>query len=374
MLKKLFSLTRSFLASLDHLMMLLCLSASAISLCCMFSYYNTGQKTFKLVAVQGAAIAIGLVLALVISMFDYVFLVKLWKLFAPVALGLVVLTFFIGVCPNPLADDKAWLDLGFTTFQPSELLKIAFILTFAYHLSHVGEQIRKLTPFLLLCLHGAVPTLLVVLQGDYGTAIVFVVIFALMMTVAGLPARLIALGGVGVAVVAPIAWTYLLPYYIKERFLVAQHPELYINGRGYQQYRGRIGLGSGGLYGRGVLTDRIYQVTEAHNDFIFSYIGQIFGFVGTVATLLILTLLCIKMLTTAWTSKDALGRYICIGVFAMFCFQAVVNIGMVLCVFPVVGITLPLFSAGGTSVMISYMAIGLVLSVYRKNKREYMFD
>ena len=129
-----------------------------------------------------------------------------------------------------------------------------------------------------------------------------------------------------------------------------------------------------GASGKGLFNENLYYVPEARNDFIFSYIGQTMGFVGCAIILLLITCLCVKILVTAKMAKDKLGTYICIGVFAMFVFQTVINIGMVLCVIPVIGITLPFFSSGGTSVLISYIGIGMVLSVYRQNRKDLMFD
>lgn len=363
----------SFLKTLDVITVLICLACSGISMACLLSFYYYGQRTAKVVIVQAVAIVLGLIVALFLSNIDYNVMTRLWKLHAPLAVGLVLLTFVIGVAPNPSAPtDKAWLDLGVTTFQPSELLKLSFILTFSLHLSHVGSEINRLKNFLLLCLHALAPFALIVIQSDFGTAMVFLMIFVVMMFTAGLSWRLIAVGIVAAAAVAPIAWMYLLPDFLKSRFLAAQNPELYLtgDGKGWQQYLGRIALGSGQLSGRGLFKqDSLYYVPEAHNDFIFSYIGQTMGFIGCLAALLLLTALCVKILLTARAAKDAEGTLICCGVFAMLFFQIVVNIGMVLCIFPVVGVTLPFLSAGGTSAVVNYMAIGLVLSVYRKNKK-----
>lgn len=376
-MKKAFTILKEFFRSLDKTLLCICFSCSVISVICLYSFYITGQRNIRALFVQVVAILLGVVGALIISQINYETMAKLWKIHAPIAIGLVVLTYFIGVGgqgASALADDKAWLDLGFTTFQPSEFLKLSFIFTFALHLSKVKEEINQLKPFLLLCLHGAVPTAMVMLQGDYGTALVFLAIFVLMMFVAGLSLRLIAVSLVSLLAVAPLVWFFVLPDHLQKRFLVAWHPELDHLGIGRQQYLGRIALGSGGLFGRGFDSDNLFFVDEAHNDFIFSYIGQIMGFVGVVITLLLITGLCVKILLNAKMSKDNLGTFICIGVFSMFLFQTIINIGMILCILPVIGITLPFFSAGGTSVTISYLAIGMVLSIYRQNKKDMMFD
>lgn len=373
-MKKFWSAVKGFVGELDKMLLMLCITASIISCTCLYSFYYHDILTLKTVAIQTAAVVIGVVAACIISRIDYSVMAKLWKIHLPIAILLVVLTFFIGVAPTEYADDKAWLDLGITTFQPAELLKLSFILTFAFHLSKVGEDINRLKPFLFLCLHGAVCITLVMLQGDFGTALVFLSIFTVMMFVAGLSARLIMVGIIGALIAAPLVWFFVLPDYLQNRFLIAWHPENDPAGLGLQQYKGRMAFGSGQLYGRGLFKDRLYSVPEAYNDFIFSYIGQALGFVGAVITLLIIVLICVKILVTGKSSKDKLGVYICVGVFSIFLFQSIINIGMVLCAVPVIGITLPLFSQGGTSVLISYMSIGMVMSVYRENKKELMFD
>lgn len=367
-----------FFKTLDKTLLFICLSCSAISAFCLYSLHITNYlPTWKPLIIQLVAVALGVTAALVMSKIDYEIMAKLWKFHMPLAILLVLLTFTpLGVKATELADDKAWLNIGFTTIQPSELLKLSFIFTFSLHLEKVGEDMNKLKPFLLLCLHGAVPIGLIMLQGDFGTALVFTMIFISMMFVAGLSLKLIAVGAVSGVIALAVAWVYILPDYLRERFFVALHPENYLSGkgRGWQQYNGRIALGSGQITGRGYNNQNLYWVSEAHNDFIFSYIGQIMGFIGIIITLLLITALCVKILMTSRMSKDSLGSYICVGVFSMFFFQTLISIGMVLCVTPVIGITLPFFSAGGTSAAVSYLGVGMVLSVYRHNKKDMMFD
>ena len=372
-----FQKIKEFVRSLDVFLVVIVLACSSIGVLLQYSFYVTGERGIRDTLIQSIGMAAGLVIALALSAFDYEIMAKLWKLHAPIAGLLVIFTYFWGYAPNPDAPtDHAWINLGFTTFQPAELLKLSFILTFALHLSKVGEHINELKPFLFLCLHGMVTVGMVILQSDFGTALVFLIIFGVMMFSAGLSLRWIAVGVGAAAVAAPFVWVFLLDDFLKERFFVAWHPENYLTGsaKGYQQYRGRLALGSGQLFGKGLFNENLYYVPEARNDFIFSYIGQTMGFVGCAIILLLITCLCVKILVTAKMAKDKLGTYICIGVFAMFVFQTVINIGMVLCVIPVIGITLPFFSSGGTSVLISYIGIGMVLSVYRQNRKDLMFD
>ena len=375
-MKKFFRAIWEYLKSIDKLLMLFCLIASSISLVMLYSIIHNGfLSNKKLLIIQAVAIALGIAAAIIVSLFDYHTLAKLWKIYTPAALFLVLLTFTPLGITRAGSDDKAWLSLfGITTLQPSELLKIAFVFTFALHLQSVREDINHPRNILLLCLHGAAPTLLIMAQGDFGSALVFLFIFIVMLFTAGISWKYVLGGIAAAAVAAPIVWNFVLPDYLQKRILIAFHPELDPMGTGYHQIRGRIALGSGQIFGRGLFSDNLFVPPEVYNDFIFSYIGQTLGFVGCVGVTLLLSLLCVKMLLVARMSRDPLGCYLCAGVFAIFIFQTVVNIGMVLCLLPVIGVTLPLISSGGTSVVTFYLAIGIVLSVYRKNKKKTMFE
>lgn len=373
-MKKIWKNVSAYLHTMDLWMIFICILCSVISCICQFGIYKAGftasSRTFFM---QFGMSAAGVVVAFVLANFDYHLMCKAWKFHLPASLLLVILTFFIGV-KREGSDDRAWLDLGFTTLQPSELLKLSFVLTFAMHLAYVKDDIKNIKTLLLLCLHGMMPVLLIVLQGDFGTAIVFLMVFLVMLFAAGLPLYYIV-GGIGVlGVGVPIFWKYFVPDYLKNRFYIAFHPELDPLDTGYQQFQGKIAIGSGQLTGRGLFSDEVYSVPECYNDFIFSYIGQVFGFVGCMLVVLLLASLCFKMLHTGAKARDPMGCYICIGVFAIFFTQILINILMVLCLMPVIGITLPFFSAGGTSVLVCYVAIGLVMSVYRYSHNSLLYQ
>lgn len=373
-MKKILKNIKSYLRTVDIWMLILCMACSAVSCICQYGIYKAGfTATSRPFIMQTAMSFAGMAVAFVLANFDYHLMCKLWKFHMPFCYLLVILTFFIGVQPEG-TDDKAWLDLGFTTLQPSELLKLSFVLTFAMHLAYVKDDIRNIRTLILLCIHGLVPVGLIILQGDLGSAIVFLMIFLVMIFAAGLPIYYIA-GGLGaLAVGIPVFWKFFLPDYLKNRFAVAFHPELDPLGDGYQQYQGKIAIGSGQLTGRGLFNDEMYSVPECYNDFIFSFIGQAFGFVGCMIVVLLLGGICFKMLHTGIKARDPMGCYICIGVFAIFLTQIVINILMVLCLMPVIGITLPFFSSGGTSVLVCYVAIGMVMSVYRHSRNGLLYN
>lgn len=368
---------REYVKTTDKLMLMICVMISSFSCILMLSVYQAGftNGNRRIVIMQSLCAVLGLVGAVIVSLFDYQVIIKFWPLFTGVAVLLMLaLKIPALVYTPPGSDDAAWIKIGFFSFQPSEVLKMAFIYTFSLHLSKVKEKINIFSTFLLLCVHGAIPILLVFATGDYGSALVFVAIFVAMIFAAGLSWRYIGIGLAAALIASPFIWK-MLPKYLKQRFYIAWDPAQDMMDKGYQQYKGQVALGSGKLFGRGLFSDEsLYYVPECYNDFIFSYIGQTLGFVGCVITVLFLTILLVKILFTAKKSKDDLGMYICIGVFAVILFQSVINIGMVLCVIPIIGITLPFVSYGGTSLVISYLSIGMVLGVYRHNYHEMMFD
>lgn len=333
---------------------------------------NDLEKSYYIT--QFVATVLGVGVCFLVSSIDYHHLVKLWIIYAPVALFLVGLTFTGLGMQRAGADDRAWLNLGFTTIQPSELLKLVFIMTFAYHLSKDSANINHPLHLLFIIIHGALPIGLVAMQGDYGTAVIFIMIFIVMLFSAGLSIRYI-IAGIVVAVPAVyLLWNYGLQSMHKKRILILINPGTDPMGLEYQQNLSLASLGSGKLFGKKLFGDSYITVPEMHNDFMFAYIGQIFGFVGAVAVILLLAYICVKILLDSRSTMDLLGKLICLGTFAMLFTHCFMNIGMVVKVMPVIGIPLPFLSAGGTAIVSMYVAIGLVLNCYaHNNKKHKMF-
>ena len=358
-----------------------CFILSALSLLLLAGVLDSGHAsllriTGRNLAVQGASILIGICGAVVVSLIDYRDLSRLWKFYAPICYTLLLLTFFIGVGAVDRPDDRRWLllpGLGIS-FQPAELLRIAFILMFAYHLFKVKERLNHPLYLAGLLAHGAVPVILVYFQGDGGSALIFAAIVACMLFGAGLSWKYIASATLLAGVSLPVIWNFVLSEFQRNRIL-----ELYYRtdtqGVFFQQHRALTALAFGGRGGRGLfgLSDPHIYVPEMHNDFIFAFLGESIGFVGTLLTILVMVVLWFKILRCAGKAKDALGYMICMGVFAMLAFQASINIGMNVSVLPVIGNTLPFLSYGGSSVVTSYLGIGFVLSVSMHSSKS-MFD
>ncbi|MBQ6825458.1 MAG: rod shape-determining protein RodA [Clostridia bacterium] len=360
-----------FFRETDKLLLILCVTATSYGCLAVFST-TYHMESIRRVIVQAFCMIIGIIAALIISTYDYEKIMKRWYIWAVVGVLPVILTFFIGFAPEG-TDDKAWLDLGITTFQPSELMKICFIITFATHIRKVKENINKPKYFIPLCLHGFFPVGLIFLQGDWGTAIVFGVITVFMMWAGGVSWKYF-LSGISAALIAsPFGYFFVLSDDHRKRLAMMLDIEGDIQGIGFQQWRGRVALANGGLFGQGFLNGDLTQsasIPESHNDFIFVCIGEEFGLLGCLVVIILLGAICLRCMRVARICINDGGKLICVGVFAMLFTQSVINIGMCTSLLPVIGITLPFFSAGGTSLLCLFLGIGLVFNVYKhRNSR-----
>ncbi len=356
---------KNYFVRLDKFLVLLALACSFYGCVLVRSAVLNQTGYGRTVPVQLASLAIGVVLMIILSALDYGLYRYFWGLVAAVCIGLLLLTLIIGQ-GREAADDTAWIRLGSISIQPSEFVKVGFFITFSCHCAMMREKLSSLPSVLLLCLHGAFPVGLVVLQKDLGSAVIFFMLFLAMMFMAGIKRRYFAIFGGAAAVALPVAWFFLLNDFHRQRFLVAFTPEVDPLGAGYQQYYGRIAIGSGqfrGLgLGQGIQTQSGF-VSEARNDYIFAVAAEELGFLGATLILLLLTLLIVRILLVGLHAKNLQGRVICAGAAAMFASQLIINVAMCLCLAPVIGVTLPFFSAGGSSMVTCWAAIGLVESV-----------
>ena len=372
-LRFLFAKFADFVRESDKILLSLLFLAAGYGCAAVFSatHYMESLRPF---IVHTFCLIAGFGVVLVGSLFEYDRFLKLWPVFAVVGIVPVILTFFIGYAPAG-TDDKAWLNLGFTTFQPSELLKICFVITFSVHLARVGKNINQIKSLIPLCIHGAIPVVLIHFQGDDGTALVFAVMFVLMLWSAGVSWKYFATAFSALVVSSPIIYFFIMNDSHRERLKNMFDIDADIKGVGWQQYRGRQALANGGFWGQGYLNGDLTQigksgVPEGHNDFIFVTIGEELGFLGCLAVIIILSAICFRCLKIAKLSSRNEGKYICVGIFAMLFAQVVINIGMCTSVTPVIGITLPFFSAGGTSLICLYSGMALVHNVYmNRNSR-----
>ncbi len=355
-----------YIRETDKVLLLLCTVASLFGALIVLSatFISAGYQKFL---VQLIGWSLGILVAVLLSLMDYKTMMKHWYIPALLTVGLVIITFFFGYAPAG-TDDKAWLALPFgQSIQPSELLKIGFIITFAAHVNSIPKKnISNFRNVFLLALHGGFPVLLIHFQGDDGSALIIAVIFLAMLYVAGVHWGYFAAAGGAVAAAIPVLWFFIMNDEQKERVLALFNPDQYPDII-YQQARGETAIGSGGWFGYGLFNGPYVQsgkIPLGYNDFVFASAGEELGYVGCLAIIGLLLAICIRILVVGRRSRDTSGQIICAGVFAMIAAQTIVNLGMCLFVLPVIGVTLPFFSAGGTSTVCLYLGIGLVLSVY----------
>ncbi len=365
----------SVLKGMDFITLLSAMLASFYGLSLVYSatYSNLSDGRIISSDVRSMIVSVtgGLIIAIVVSNIDYEIISKLWPIIAAGCVGLMIFTFFFGVAPSARQDARSWLDLKVFYFQPSELLKVGFIISFSYHLDLVKDKINKIKTIIPLVIHGAIPVGLVMLTGDAGSALIFLVMFIGMLFFAQVNIGYFVAGICAIIVAFCVAWkTGILGGIQRQRIVALLYPEQYEDVM-YQQTNGKIAMGGGGLFGQGYLNGDMTQsgaVPENQNDMILSVAGEEFGYIGALFVVLIISFLVFRVFKCGMKARDNVGYLMCSGIAVMLFAQAIVNIGMELSLLPCIGITLPLFSAGGSSSLCIYLALGIEFSVYRYSK------
>ncbi len=325
----------------------------------------------RYVAVQLVALIMGLVAIGVLMVLDYEYLSTIsgYLYIGSVALLILVLIPGIGTYENGA---RSWFRFGsLIGVQPAEFVKLAFIITFAKHLSEVDYLINRPRNVLFLLLHAGFLIGLILLQPDFGTAVVFGCIMITMMFVAKISWKYICSGIGMIAAVSPIAWFFVFEDYQKQRIINLFNPENDPSGTGYQVAQSKIAIGSGQWFGSGLFQGGSQHnnfLPERHTDFIFTVICEELGFIGAILAIALLVAIIIRCIVIGMNSRNNLGMYICFGVAAMFAFHVIENVGMCIGIMPVTGIPLPFFSYGGSSLLTNMIAIGMVLNVRYRSK------
>ena len=343
-----------------------------IALYSMLLVASVSREGFNYLTIQFISVMLGVIGALLLQTINYKVISKYYIWIGVFCILFIIYTLFMGVTVEGSSgvNARAWIKLpGGITFQPSELVKIGFIITFAKHLSIVKntDNFKDIKNICLLGAHALIPVVLTHMQGDDGAAIIFLCIAMTMSFMAGLPLRyfgaLIVLG----AIFMPIAWNFVLADYQKKRIITQMNPEGDPLNMGYQQIQGKLSIGSGGLFGTGLfkgprVANNVVPIQES--DFIFSVAGEELGFVGCVLIILLLLLLIFRIGFIARKCNDTIGSFICFGFIGLILSQTIFNLGMCLSLLPVMGVTLPFFSVGGSSAACLYLGIGILQNIY----------
>lgn len=356
---------RDCVRRVDPILLACTLVLSAIGLITIWGAVdNFGQRKLKM---QLAMTVLGLIMTFVVANLDYhVILERLWLPMLAFSVGILALTLVAGSTGEGIeTSNKSWLTIPIIgmAIQPSEFVKITFICTFSYHLYLVRERIRSPRVLPGLLLHALLIVGLILLSGDLGVALVYIAMILILLFCAGLPLWWFGGGLIAVGIAFPFAWNLLQPYQ-QERILVGFDPELDPLDKGWQALLSRQCIENGGLLGVGWRSGGDYEdLVASHTDFIFATVCEKFGFVGGLLVILTLIAMVWRVLWIGRQASHDAGYFLCVGVGAVLIAQAVENLGMCLTLLPVVGLTLPFLSCGGSSVLASFILLGMVHSV-----------
>lgn len=356
---------RRLVQNFDWLLLALILLIVAIGIVNLYSagYNRTPEGATPVYVKQIYWLAVGLAVMFFTLLYDYR---HYEKVAYPFFILTVVLLLGVMAAGKMVSGSKRWLVLGPITFQPSEFAKLAIILVLARYFHRRPQTapltLRDLLAPLVLVL---VPALIIVKQPDLGSGLLVLAVAGALILFAGVHWRTLLIGGLGVVLAAPAAWPFLKDYQ-KQRLFTYLDPEMDPLGAGYHIIQSKIAVGSGQFWGKGFLQgtqSQLYFLPEQHTDFVFSVFAEEWGFVGSAFILLLYAGLILWGLQIARTCKDRFGQFLAVGVTALFFWQVFTNICMVTGLLPVVGIPLPLLSYGGSSLVTTMLALGILLNI-----------
>ena len=316
--------------------------------------------------------AVGLVLMLGVAIFNYRGLRNITNylyIFSVLSLAVVL------ILGKTISGSMRWIDFGIFHFQPSEITKLILIIILAKYLADHLHEMKFFRHLLLSGVYVAIPTILVLLEPDLGTALSFVAIWVVMLAIAGARALYLLLVGAGIGGAIPIAWFFIFKDYQKERLISFLNPQFDPLGSGYNIVQSTIAIGSGRIFGRGLgygPQSHLNFLPVQHTDFVFAVLAEELGFLGGLFLLLLFALLLWRILKVVLKAPDNFGRLLGIGILTITIIQILVNIGMNLGIMPITGIPLPLVSYGGSALLFFMLAFGIILSIgVNKEKIEF---
>ncbi|WP_352417985.1 rod shape-determining protein RodA [Proteiniborus sp.] len=333
----------------------------------ILSSATAGEGSISYLKTQGIAFALGLFSIIVIVFINYE---TFGKFYMPIYIFSNLLLVAVLVLGSTAKGAQSWIRIGSFGFQPSEFVKIGVIISVAKFIEKNHEKINQPFTLIKILIFAFIPVVLILLQPDFGTAIVFVFFIVIMLFVAGLNWRYIIYAFIASIISLPILW-FSLDNYQKNRIFDFLDPTRDAMGSGYQVIQSKIAIGSGQVLGMGLYNGNQTQfgfLPEKHTDFIFSVIGEELGLVGGLVLIILYAILIYRLIKIAKNSKDIFGSVMVIGISAMMVFHILENVGMTMGLMPVTGIPLPFISYGGTFLLSNMICIGLALSVGMKRE------
>lgn len=370
--KIIFSTARDFFARGDMLLLILCIIASIFGVV-VISSATASTNSMQYVYVQTLGIFIGLGLYVFFTYVDIDTLADNWPILTVFNVLLMASLIFFGEAGD--TGNTGWLRFFGIGVQPSEVVKVSYTVVMAKHIAYLKNRntLNDFPSVVGLVLHfGAIFGLIIVVSQDLGSASIFFMIFAIMLFAAGFSWKWFMAGFAAIFAVLPFAWTYVLKEYQRDRLLVPYVPSIDPDNSGinWQANQSKIALASGQLTGRGLYNGPQSQSDRAgkHTDFIFSVIGEELGMIACILCIALLMIIVVRCIYVGMHSGTDLGMLVCVGMAAGILYQTFENTGMCMGITPVIGITLPFFSYGGSSIVSSFAAMGIVSGVKYKRK------
>jgi rod shape determining protein RodA len=355
-------LDRRVLLNIDGSLLLAVLLLASIGVLLIFSVTASGPNE-GLHQRQALWVAAGVVLHLLVLAVDYHFWVEFSGTFYLLSLAVLVFVLFFG---KTISGSRSWISLGFFNFQPSELVKISTTLFLARTCAELMEENYRWSTLLITGGIVALPVGLILLQPDMGTALTFLPLLGAVNLLAGIRLKLVVVMVILGLLLAPLVWQVALADYQKNRVRIFIDPQLDPLGAGYHISQSKIAVGSGGFFGKGLRSGTQSQlrfIPEPHTDFIVSVLAEEKGFLGVLVVLGLYFFVFSRFLLSARDARDRRGTYLAAGLASILLFHVLINVGMVIGLMPITGIPLPLLSYGGSSIISTFIAIGLILNV-----------
>lgn len=347
-----------------------------IGLVALFSAsYDSGLNEFKKQAIW-VGISIGIMI--VVMFIDYKILIKL----SPILYGISIILLIAVLFTKPVNGARSWFNIGdgIFSFQPAEMSKIFIILFLANIITIIQRkgrmEINRIPKLALILLTIAIPIGLIIIEPDYGTATAYIVSFLLMIFVAGIDKKYIISAILLVVIAVPVTYNFLLPQHAKTRIDTFLNPESDPRGAGYNVLQSKLAIGAGQITGMGILEGNQTQLGYLHpktTDFIFSVIGEEMGFIVAGGVILLNIMIITKAIQVAKGTKNEAGSYVAIGIAGIFLFHTLENIGMTMGLLPITGVPLLFVSYGGTSMMTTFICVGILLNI-SSNRKNGMFN
>jgi rod shape determining protein RodA len=317
-------------------------------------------------------LGVSLVVMLIVMFTDYEILAKV----SPIAYATCIILLIAVLFTEAINGASSWFDIGFFSFQPAEFAKIFVIIFLAEVLVKLQQkgkgELNRPWKLLLAILAVMVPVLLIIKQPDYGTAAAYLVAMTLMLFVAGIDKKYIIVSMILVAIAVPLVYQFVLPEHAKTRIEIFLNPESDPRGAGYNIIQSKLAIGAGELTGMGLFKGNQTQLGFLYpktTDFIFAVIGEEMGFIVASSVIILNVILIVKSLYVAKTAKDDLGAYIATGIAGVFLFHMLENIGMTMGLLPITGVPLLFISYGGSSLITSFICIGVLLNISGKRQK-----